>query len=158
MGKIVENFRHWWKTNSEFIMKQDLAETEKYLERSNYAFVNVFWWCTQKNQKLFENNNGSGTHCFTFFCLEAEINILFRLLKLLILSKLLKFSVLEHCVQVEKYNKYAKTCFLFEKQNLNNRKVTQHVQLFLHWICFKCSWKKEKNNKKANCEIQYQSI
>ena len=38
MGKIVERFWQLWKTNSEFIMKQDLAETEKYLEMSNYVF------------------------------------------------------------------------------------------------------------------------
>ena len=25
---------------------------------------------------------------------------------------------------------------LFEQQNLNNKKIRQNIQLFLHWICF----------------------
>ena len=28
------------------------------------SFGNVFWWFSQKNQKLFENNKASDTQCF----------------------------------------------------------------------------------------------
>ena len=80
-----------------------------------------------------------------------EINILLRLLELLILQKLLKISVLFFIICVfpsrfslptkitvykynqrcEKYNKYAKTCSLFE-QNLNNKKNNK-------MSCFSCT-------------------
>ena len=52
-------------------MKQDLFQKQKGTEKGlTMSFGNVFWWFSQKNQKLCENNNASGTQCFNCLYLD----------------------------------------------------------------------------------------
>ena len=78
---------------------------------------------------------------------EWELLILQKLLKISVLFFIIyvfpsrfslspKITVYKYSQRCEKNSKHAKTCFLFEQQNLNNKKTQQNVPLFLYWICF----------------------
>ena len=44
----------------------------------------------------------------------------------------------------KKYTNQAKSILFIWTTKLNNKKLTQHVQLFLYWICFSVPGRKEK--------------
>ena len=139
--------------NGEFIMKQDLCRNRMVLRKVQLCLLEMYFGDSVRRTKTYLRIIMLLVPSDLIVRIQTEINILFRLLELLILQKLLKISVLlficviqiqlthlEHCdkysQRCEKYNKYVKACFLFEQQNLNNKKIRQNIQLFFYWICF----------------------
>ena len=139
--------------NGEFIMKQDLCRNRTVLRKVQLCLLEMYFGDSVRRTKTYLRIIMLLVPSDLIVRIQTEINILFRLLELLILQKLLRsvfycsyvssrFSlptqntVYKYSQRCEKYNKYVKACFLFEQQNLNNKKIRQNIQLFFYWICF----------------------
>ena len=100
-GENCRKFWKCWKTNickkkqkKRIYYQTGLLQKQKGTEKGlTMSFGNVFWWFSQKNQNFFRIIMLL-VPSVLIVRIETEINILFRLLKLLILQKLLKISAL----------------------------------------------------------------